>query len=222
MFKAVIFDMDGLLIDSESMTFKGYKKVCRQYEYIFEDEFYFQFLGSNIDYMRQGFEARYGQAFPFERILDQVHTEIEKAFESDGIPLKPGALNLLEHLKEQSIKIGLATSSSRDRVDAIIAKADIASYFDATVCGDEITRSKPDPEIFLTACQKLEVTPCEALVLEDSENGIRGAFDGKITCIHVPDLIPSSKAIQERAAYIAKDLNEIISWLNMQNTLQIK
>ncbi len=213
MLKAVIFDMDGLLIDSEAMTFKGYKKLCSDHSYKLEDEFYFQFLGTNIDYMRDGFHAHYGQDFPFDQILEGVHSYIEEIFQNEGVPLKPGAMNLFNFLKRNSIKIGLATSSARHRVDKILAKAEITSYFDVTVCGDEITHSKPNPEIFLTACQKLGVKPEEAIVLEDSENGIIGASDGKIQCIHVPDLKASSDVIKKRATYIAKDLNEVIHYI---------
>ena len=213
MLKAVIFDMDGLLIDSEALTFEGYKKLCRKHDYILEDEFYYQFLGTNVDYMREGFKKYYGQAFPFDQIVNEVHDYIEEIFLNNGVPLKSGAINLLEFLKKKGIKIGLATSSSRPRVDQILKKAHVLSYFDVTVCGNEIEKSKPDPEIFLTACQKLRIKPSEAIVLEDSENGIIGASEGNIRCIHVPDLKASSELIKKRAAYIAEDLNTVIDYI---------
>ena len=104
-------------------------------------------------------------------VWDDVHVWIDESLRQ-YVPKKKGLVELLEYLKANNYKTIVATSSGRARVDEILKNADLTKYFDDTICGDEVTHGKPHPEIFLTACQKLDVKPEEALVLEDSEAGL--------------------------------------------------
>lgn len=110
----------------------------------------------------------------------------------------------------------MATSSGRARVDEILKNADLTKYFDDTICGDEVTHGKPHPEIFLTACQKLDVKPEEALVLEDSEAGILAAYDGHIDVICVPDMKYPEPQFVEKVTKIVDSLDEVIDYLKAQ------
>ena len=153
--KAVIFDMDGLMINSERVTFEGYQLVMRKLGLSISEDFYKQLLGKTLPTAYQIFYNEYGDDFPMEQVLNDVHQYMADLFDQEGVPLKKGLLELLIYLKENNYKTIVATSSTRKRVDHILGLADIIKYFDDSICGDEVTHGKPHPEVFLRACEKL-------------------------------------------------------------------
>lgn len=213
MIKAIIFDMDGLMINSEVITREAYQTIMGQLGYTITDEFYLSLLGKPAKAIMQCFHDVYGDDFPIESIIKQVYNYLADYFETKGVPLKPGLLELLHYLKEHHIKTIVATSSNRHRVDTILAQAKLTSYFDDSICGDEVTKGKPNPEIFLKACDKLNVLPSEAIVLEDSEAGIQAAYDGGMKVICIPDMKYPSEAIQSKATSILPSLHNVIDIL---------
>ncbi|MGN1182725.1 MAG: HAD family hydrolase, partial [Faecalibacillus sp.] len=167
MIKAIIFDMDGLMIDSERVTFEGYQVVLKKMGLTMSEDFYITLLGKPLKGIYQRFYDVYGYDFPIESVIKEVHQYMADRFENEGVPVKKGLMNLLQYLKDHHYKTIVATSSNRDRVDTILASAHIVQYFDDSICGDEVTKGKPNPEVFLKSCQKLGVNTDEALVLED-------------------------------------------------------
>lgn len=214
--KAVIFDMDGLMIDSERVTYNEYvKKLAQLGHHDFTEELYRNCLGKNKQGICQVFIDHYGQDFPMDEVWDDVHVWIDESLRQ-YVPKKKGLIELLEYLKANNYKTIVATSSGRARVDEILKNADLTKYFDDTICGDEVTHGKPHPEIFLTACQKLDVKPEEALVLEDSEAGILAAYDGRIDVICVPDMKYPEPQFVEKVTKIVDSLDEVIDYLKAQ------
>lgn len=214
--KAVIFDMDGLMIDSERVTYNEYvKKLAQLGHHDFTEELYRNCLGKNKQGICQVFIDHYGQDFPMTEVWDDVHVWIDESLRQ-YVPKKKGLVELLEYLKANNYKTIVATSSGRARVDEILKNADLTKYFDDTICGDEVTHGKPHPEIFLTACQKLDVKPEEALVLEDSEAGILAAYDGRIDVICVPDMKYPEPQFVEKVTKIVDSLDQVIDYLKMQ------
>lgn len=214
--KAVIFDMDGLMIDSERVTYNEYvKKLAQLGHHDFTEELYRNCLGKNKQGICQVFIDHYGQDFPMDEVWDDVHVWIDESLRQ-YVPKKKGLVELLEYLKANNYKTIVATSSGRARVDEILKNADLTKYFDGTICGDEVTHGKPHPEIFLTACQKLDVKPEEALVLEDSEAGILAAYDGRIDVICVPDMKYPEPQFVEKVTKIVDSLDEVIDYLKAQ------
>ncbi len=214
--KAVIFDMDGLMIDSERVTYNEYvKKLAQLGHHDFTEELYRNCLGKNKPGICQVFIDHYGQDFPMTEVWDDVHVWIDESLRQ-YVPKKKGLVELLEYLKANNYKTIVATSSGRARVDEILKNADLTKYFDDTICGDEVTHGKPHPEIFLTACQKLDVKPEEALVLEDSEAGILAAYDGRIDVICVPDMKYPEPQFVEKVTKIIDSLDEVIDYLKAQ------
>ncbi len=214
--KAVIFDMDGLMIDSERVTYNEYVKKLEQLgRYDFTEELYRNCLGKNKQGICQVFIDHYGEDFPMTEVWDDVHVWIDESLRQ-YVPKKKGLVELLEYLKANNYKTIVATSSGRTRVDEILKNADLTKYFDDTICGDEVTHGKPHPEIFLTACQKLDVKPDEALVLEDSEAGILAAHDGHIDVICVPDMKYPEPQFVEKVTKIVDSLDEVIDYLKAQ------
>ena len=214
--KAVIFDMDGLMIDSERVTYNEYvKKLAQLGHHDFTEELYRNCLGKNKQGICQVFIDHYGQDFPMDEVWDDVHVWIDESLRQ-YVPKKKGLVELLEYLKANNYKTIVATSSGRARVDEILKNGNLTEYFDDSICGDEVTHGKPHPEIFLTACQKLDVKPEEALVLEDSEAGILAAYDGHIDVICVPDMKYPEPQFVKKVTKIVDSLDEVIDYLKAQ------
>ena len=213
MIKAIIFDMDGLMIDSERVTFECYQERLKDMNLTMDEEFYKTLLGKTIKGIYQRFYDVYGNDFPIENVIQDVHQLMAERFETEGVPVKKGLVELLHYLKDNNYKTIVATSSNRDRVDKILAQAKITEFFDDSICGDEVTKGKPTPEVFLKSCQKLGVNVDEAIVLEDSEAGIQASYDANIKVICIPDMKYPEKQYEEKTFKILKDLTEVTAYL---------
>ena len=213
MIKAIIFDMDGLMIDSERVTFECYQERLKDMNLTMDEEFYKTLLGKPIKGIYQRFYDVYGNDFPIENVIQDVHQLMAERFETEGVPVKKGLVELLHYLKDNNYKTIVATSSNRDRVDKILAQAKITEFFDDSICGDEVTKGKPNPEVFLKSCQKLGVNVDEAIVLEDSGAGIQASYDANIKVICIPDMKYPEKQYEEKTFKILKDLTEVTAYL---------
>ena len=213
MIKAIIFDMYGLMIDSERVTFECYQERLKDMNLTMDEEFYKTLLGKPIKGIYQRFYDVYGNDFPIQNVIQDVHQLMAERFETEGVPVKKGLVELLHYLKDNNYKTIVATSSNRDRVDKILAQAKITEFFDDSICGDEVTKGKPNPEVFLKSCQKLGVNVDEAIVLEDSEAGIQASYDANIKVICIPDMKYPEKQYEEKTFKILKDLTEVTAYL---------
>ena len=213
MIKAVIFDMDGLMIDSERVTFEGYQHILSKMGKTITEDFYITLLGKPIKGIFQRFYDVYGNDFPIESVITDVHQYMAERFETEGVPLKTGLVELLKYCREKGYRTIVATSSNRNRVDTILKSAYIEQYFDDSICGDEVTKGKPDPEVFLKSCMKLGVNTDEAVVLEDSEAGIQASYAAGIKVICVPDMKQPEPEYAQKTFMIVTDLNKVKDWL---------
>ena len=218
MIKCVIFDMDGLMIDSERVTFRAYMEVCEKHGFPMSLDFYKnEMIGHNVTYMKSLLKKMAGEDFPSDDVVREVYEYVAKDFyEINGIPVKTGLCELLAYIKEQGWKTYVATSSSHDRVKKIIETAGIASYFDGSVCGDEVTRGKPDPETFEVALRKAGVRADEAYVIEDSELGIEAAYRAGIPAICVPDMIDPRQEVRDMTVFIGETLLDVLDFFRRQ------
>jgi len=213
MIKGVIFDMDGLMIDSETVTYEMFVKKLEELDYHdFDEEDYKNVLGKNKKGICQVFIDKYGDGFPVDEFWDDTHVWIDESLRQH-VPLKKGLIELLEFLKENNYKTVVATSSEKARVNEILSNGQVIDYFDDMVCGDEVSKGKPDPETFLTACQKINVLPQEALVLEDSEPGILAAYRGQIDVICIPDKKYPEEEYAKKTVQIVDSLLDVIDYL---------
>jgi len=210
MIKAVIFDMDGLMIDSERVTYEGYVKECGKLGYVMEEDFYKEVLGHTVPEVYEKFLGRYGNDFPMDDVVKNVHQYMDDLFVEEGVPVKRGLRKLLRYLKAHGYKTVVATSSGRERGDRILSMAGLEEYFDDSICGDEVTIGKPNPEVFLKACEKAGTAPEEALVLEDSEAGISAAFAAGIPVVCVPDMKYPEKEFVKKAGWIVESLHVVL------------
>lgn len=219
MIQAVIFDMDGLMIDSERVTYEGYVTECEKLGTSMDKDFYKRLLGLPKPAIFRSFHDQYGQSFPIEQVMVRVHQYMEDRFRQEGVPVKEGLAELLTYLKAHDYKTVVATSSTRDRVDRILAQTGLIDYFDGSVCGDEVERGKPDPDIFLKACRKADVPPAQALVLEDSETGIEAAHSAGIPVICIPDMKYPAEKFAKKTYGIAESLSQVLPMLQAGSLL---
>lgn len=207
--EAIIFDMDGLMFDSERATRDAYYEVARQDGFDFSDEFYVGLLGKNQKAIFKTFTDHYGDNFPIPEIFKRVHQIIRERYEREGVPVKEGLEDLLKTCRELGLKTVVATSSERNRVDDLLKMTGLTEYFDETICGDEIENGKPNPEIFLKAAAKIGVKPENAWVLEDSKAGIEAAHRAEIPVICVIDLAePENSNLCLDVVGSLKDVNQ--------------
>lgn len=213
MIKAIIFDMDGLMINSERVTYECYVKVLEKMNLTMSEDFYKRLLGKTLPSAYQIMFDEYGKDFPMDDVLKDVHQLMNDIFEKDGVPLKDGLIELLTYLKENNYLTIVATSSTRNRVEHLLGMADILKYYNDSICGDEVTHGKPNPEVFLRACEKLGVEPSQALVLEDSEAGIQAAHSAQIPVICIPDMKYPEPEYAQMTTEIFNSLHDVIDYL---------
>lgn len=219
MLKLIIFDMDGLIFDSEKLYMHFLQQVMIIYNYEFTNEQYINTLGLNDAATKIKMHELFGLAFEHQKIYSEAKQEMMLYVERENIPVKDGIIKLLNFLKKNNLKCCVASSTNRDDVLYLLKKAKIDQYFDFVVGGDEVKNSKPDPEIFLKACHKAHVKPTEAIVLEDSPNGLLAAINANISPICIPDLVLPPQEIASKCLAIVKNAKEVINIIKKSITL---
>lgn len=186
--KLIIFDMDGLIFDSERLFMRELGKVMKDYGYELTEEIYIQLLGLNSNFLRDEMLNIYGREYPIEETSIKARENMTVCAEKGELKIKDGIKELLEFLKNENIPCTVASSTASKYVKEYLQIAGLDGYFSNITGGEEVSKSKPEPDIFLTACGKFNVKPSDALVLEDSENGIKAAHNAGIPVICIPDM----------------------------------
>lgn len=207
--KAIIFDMDGVIFDTERVYLDIWSKVFEKYGYKITKEIYISVMGRGRKKVKEIFLKNFGEDMPIEEMYLEKDAMLFKVIENNEVPMKLGAYDLLKYLKENNYKIALATSAKRDRVKKQIEGAEIKSFFDTVVCGDDIVNSKPNPEIFIRAACNLEVEKENCIVIEDSPAGIEAAYNANIIGFHVEDLKKADENIEKYCYKSFKNLIEV-------------
>lgn len=207
--EAVVFDMDGIIFDSELLVLETWKEVSEKHGFPDIEKVCKECLGTNDAVTRQIFLEHYGREFPYDEYAKEMSALFHKRAAGGKLPKKPGVEELLAALKERGLKVALASSTRRETVLRELEEGGLLHYFDKVVCGDMVSRSKPEPDIFLKACELLDVSPEKAYVIEDSYNGIRAAHSAGMKPIMVPDLAAPTEEMQELAGWILPSLREV-------------
>lgn len=212
--KAVIFDMDGVIFDTEKVYLDIWIEVFEKYGYKMTKELYVNVMGTGRKNVIKTFLENFGDDFPIEKMYEEKDNQLFYIIENQGIPLKEGVKELFSMLKEKNYKIALATSAKRERVEKQIKDKWLKESFDAIVCGDDVEKGKPSPDIFLKAAKKIDVEPENCFVVEDSPAGIKAAFSGGMKGIHVEDLKVADEDILKYCQKSFKDLQEVKKYLS--------
>ena len=210
MIKTVIFDLDGLLVNSELMTYEFYKRILAEKEIDFPLKTYTDvYCGRTAVRNLTELIENYDLPFDVEKGLELTHEAEKEYLSTKGVPLKKGAKELLDFLKNKDYGIYLASSSGKERAHTILSGNGIDGYFDGGVFGDEIEHSKPAPEVFLKAKEKAGARAEECLVLEDSDAGIHAAYAAGIPVICIPDLKQPSEESRKMARLVLPSLLDV-------------
>jgi HAD superfamily hydrolase (TIGR01509 family) len=186
---AVIFDMDGLLLDSERPYRDAWIVTSRTRGYPLVESIYLQVVGRDDRDTREIFRTHFGGDFPYDEICSDVRVVMEKHTTPNGHALKEGVVELLEYLAQHSIPCAVATSTDRHKAVARLGQAKILPYMREVSGGDEVTKGKPAPDLYLLAAKKLGIAPGQCLAFEDSAPGARAAHKAGMKVIVIPDLL---------------------------------
>jgi len=221
--RAVIFDMDGLILDTERISREGWRFAFKQFGIQLTDEFYQQFLGLTAHDVRILIAERFEGQVDFDQAFRLRQDYLSRYYEETGVPLKTGIVELLDYLQVNGIQCVVATSSTGEVATYRLTRAGIADRFEFISSSDQVRSGKPAPDVYLAAVQKLGLCADECMALEDSEAGIRAANAARVPVIWVPDLTPASKPLCDQVYAVATDLVEVRDLLagNLEERLQI-
>ena len=205
---AVIFDMDGLLFDTEAVFFDAMVTEGASSGIAVSRDFFLTLVGLNTENGHERMRARFGADFP----VVQFHNDCRERFFGlldTSLALKPGVLELLDQVEQLRLPKAIATSSQRSNVDHHLSAFNLTHRFDAIVANGDYTRGKPHPDPYLTAAKSLGIEPVACLALEDSHNGVRSAAAAGMFTVMVPDLLPVNDEMRLLADFVAVDLHEV-------------
>lgn len=211
--KCVIFDMDGLMFDTERIVSVLHKEAARYYGYDLTDAMIENLLGGNKERNTQYLLEQFGNTYPVEKVRARLLDKYTIYIEENGLPIKKGLKELLFYLKQKNILVAVGSSSPYKIVSHYLDISDTKQYVDYIITGDRVKQSKPHPAIFLNVCDHFQILPSEALVLEDSRNGIMAAVNGNIPVICIPDLVEHPSDIQALTYRTLPSLLDVIMLL---------
>jgi HAD superfamily hydrolase (TIGR01509 family) len=205
---AVIFDMDGLIFDTERPIKQATLDAAIAVGFEMPEAFYQTLIGVPGPECDALIKAHFGPGFPFDAFDNACRGAIARAL-GEGVAVKPGAAELLGELHARQMPLALATSSGRNYAECHLGAADLRRFFDAVATRNDVSRGKPHPDLFLKVADDLRVPPERCLVLEDSHNGVRAAHAAGCLPIMVPDLLEATDEMRELCVLIANDLHEV-------------
>ncbi|CAK1693066.1 putative Haloacid dehalogenase-like hydrolase/2-DEOXYGLUCOSE-6-PHOSPHATE PHOSPHATASE 2 [Vibrio crassostreae] len=212
-FQAAIFDMDGLLLDTERLCMQVFEEACHAQGVPFLQDVYLGIIGCNAKTIEQIFRNGYGEGLDYPALNNEWRTRYSAIVKNQAIPVKDGVIELLEWLKSNDIPIAVATSTQLDIAKKKLELAGLDSYFTSLSTGCEVTHGKPHPEIYLLAAERLGVAPETCLAFEDSNNGIRASMAANMISFQIPDLVEPCDEVKALGHTISPSLHHVLTQL---------
>jgi len=214
MIKALIFDKDGTLHDTEKVYEQAWKAAAEELNVPDMESTIRDCTGTTIPWIAEYWAEKY-PTIPFEDYLPRRQFHYFRLL-TQGIPVKEGAYKVLDYLKAHGYRIGMATSTPWDTVKEHLERTDMLSYFDTVVTGDMIRNGKPAPDIYLLAAERLSVDPADCIGVEDSLNGVRAVAAAGMRAVMIPDLIPPTPEVEAVVWRMLTEITELIPLLEGQ------
>lgn len=210
-----IFDMDGTMFDTERLRFQTLKQASQELiGQEFSDDYLMQCLGLSATTAEQLAQKVYGEDVPYQAIRKRADELELESVRHLGVPIKKGLVQVLERLRKSGLRMAVATSSRRAIAEEYLINANVYKFFDVLVCGDEVEKGKPHPEIFLKAAEQINLDPSTCLMFEDSENGIRSAFDASGITILLKDIKEPNDDMLSKANFYYQDMYACLNALD--------
>lgn len=210
MVSGIIFDMDGVLIDSERQSNEGWLWAAEQLGVDMPMWLIDSFKGAPAELCCKFFDDYYKGAIDYWEAKELRTQHVYKIRETEGIPVKKGVKEVFEYIRNNGLKCAVATSTRRESAEKTLHKIGVWDYLDAVVYGDEVEHVKPEPDIFLRAAKAIGISPSEAVVVEDSINGIKAGYAADMRVVHIPDTIAIDDDIRKLTYMVCADLNGLI------------
>lgn len=210
MVSGIIFDMDGILIDSERQSNEGWLWAAGQLGVDMPMWLIDSFKGAPAELCCKFFDDYYKGVIDYWEAKELRTQHVYKIRETEGIPVKKGVKDIFEYIRNNGLKCAVATSTRRESAEKTLHEIGVWDYLDAVVYGDEVERGKPEPDIFLRAAKAIGVNPSEAVVVEDSINGIKAGYAAGMRVVHIPDTIAIDDDIRKLTYMVCDDLNGLI------------
>ena len=212
--QGAIFDMDGVLFDTERMYQETWQEVASEMGITLPPEYKYHVSGASKDGVYEAVRRFYHTDDPV-RVTTEVYERM-RIKQQKPLPIKQGVREILAYFQQHGMKTAVASSTFREQVNANLENNGLASYFDTVICGDEVTKAKPDPEIFLKAAEKLSLSPEDCYVFEDSFNGVRASHAAGCISVMVIDLMEPDPEIRALADHVFMNLKEALSILSSE------
>ncbi len=212
--QGVIFDMDGLILDNGSLYKRVYREAAEELGYTIKDELYNRMLGIPHADCNILLQQTFGEDFPVEKFESTWSKGYKEALSTEGIPFRHGFEALFSYLETNQIPIALATSSNREKVEAHLQNTRYLEAFNAICTSNDISKGKPDPEIYLLAASKINCQPEKAIVFEDSNNGMRAAIAANCMGIMVINQESAEDYVKQNGLFVLSSLADAIPLMN--------
>ena len=217
MMKTIIFDMDGVLIDSEKIYDEAWEIILKERDIKDIDFIITGCRGRTAKDSKKFIDENFKGTFTGEEILNALMDKFDEIIEERGLPVKKGVYDLLSYLKENNYKIGLASSTKKSLVMSNLKKIDIEKYFSGITTGDMVENGKPAPDIYIMACEKFNKKPEECIAIEDSINGGTAALRAGINTIMVPDIVQPDEEMLKKVFKKCDSLLDVKEFLENSN-----
>ena len=213
MYKAVLFDMDGLVIDTEKHYQKAWIQAAKELGFNMTAKEQLYLRSCTKKYAEPIMQKFFGPDFDYDKVRDRRKEIMDEDLKKFGIEKKPYVDEILDFLKEKGIKRALVTATPENRAREYLKETKLEDKFDRIICADMVENSKPDPDVYLFACKQVNYKPSDCLALEDSPNGVHSAHSAGVDVIMVPDLSEPDEELSKIILKRAGSLKDVISFL---------
>ena len=212
----VIFDMDGLMFDTERLALNSWQKAAKRFGFTLPEELLIEVVGLNVEDTRKTFERDIGKKVPFDQLRALRLRYNREAILEKGVPVKEGLYDILDLLEKKSIPKAVATTTEYSIMEELLSLSRLLHRFDCLVSGEDVPQSKPAPDIFLLAAKRLSIPPQSCIVLEDSYSGIQAAHNAGMIPILIPDLKATDQEVKKLTYAVFPSLKETALFISQE------